>query len=281
VHVAEAMPRCPVIYHCVDDFAGNPGVDPRAVARLEGRLLRRAAAVLATSRPLAERLRAMHRSVHEAPNVAEVERFCLPRDAPADLAALPRPVMGYVGNVSSSKVDTRLLAELAEARPQWSFALVGPVGGGDPATDLAALAGRPNVHLLGAKAYEDVPAYVQHFDVCMIPFRRSRLTEASLPLKTFEYLAAGKPVVSVPLQALCAEPLDGSIMYASDAATFAMAIECVLRDESPERAAARRCLAATYSWTQRYPELERIAAKLVGCSRPDAKRSDPSRPGGG
>lgn len=255
--------ECAVIYHCVDDYAGNPGTDSAEVERMERELAARADLCLATSRPLAERLAAMGAKVRCVPNVAEVERFAGPGTGmPAEMAGLPRPIIGYTGNIASYKVDLDLLAEIARMKPGWSVALVGQVGGGDPGTRLGALAGLKNVHALGPKPYEKIPEYVRGFDVCVIPFRRNRVTEGSLPLKTFEYLAAGKPVVSRPLAALTAEPLEDVIYYAEDAAGFVAAIERSLA-EGAEKRRKRVEIAGRYSWETRFPEISAYVAEAV------------------
>lgn len=256
-HVVGRLGESAVIYHCTDDYAGNPGVNAAAIERLERRLLGEADLVFATSRPLADRLESgAPGRVVCVPNVAETERFEQVPPPPADVAALRRPVVGYVGNVASYMVDTALVEGVARARPDWSIVLVGPLGVGDPSTRLGGLPACPNVHLLGPRAYEQIPAYVHAFDVCLVPFARNRVTEGALPLKAVEYLAAGKPVVSRPLAALVAEPLAGVMRFADDADGFVRAIEAGLRDNDAPAASARREMARRYSWKRRFPEIQ-------------------------
>jgi glycosyltransferase involved in cell wall biosynthesis len=197
-------------------------------------------------------------------NVADTGRFAkAPARKPAELAALPKPIVGYVGNVASYKIDVELLVAAGRTRPEWSFALVGPIGSGDPGTRLRELRSLSNVHLLGPRPYKDIPDYIHGFDVCLIPFRRSRVTDSSLPLKTFEYLAAGKPVVATPLPALRAEPLDEVLDYAETAEQFVRAIESCLAEDGEERPAARRETAALYSWDRRFPEIEALVCEAL------------------
>ena len=255
MYAVRAFPARPVIYHCVDDYAGNPGVNISAVESLEAQLLERADLVLATSQPLAQRLSAQHAHVHCVPNVAETERFSAVQPEPPEFRKLPRPLIGYVGNLAGFKLDTRLIAELAAGRPEWSFVFIGQTGAGDPSTDLSAWDTLPNVHRLGPRQPEAVPAFVQHLDVCLIPFRRHRVTEGSLPLKTFEYLAAGRPVISTPIAALTAEGIDDVVHFADDAPGFIRAIESALAEDSDSMQAARRAVAARYTWTSRFPEI--------------------------
>ncbi|MHC4789747.1 MAG: glycosyltransferase [Planctomycetota bacterium] len=255
--------ECAVVYHCVDDYAGNPGVDAGRVEEDERRLAAAADLCLATSRPLADRLSRLGANVACVPNAAETERFGrVPGALPADLDSLPPPRVGYVGNIASYKTDLELVAEVARRRPGWSLVLVGPTGSGDPSTSVDGLARLPNVHLLGPRSYERVAAYVHGLDVCLIPFRRSRVTDSSLPLKTFEYLAAGKPVVATPLPSLLAEPLGGAVTYAAGPQEFIRAIERHLADGDAGRQ-ARQAVAARYCWAKRFCQIESRVSDIL------------------
>ena len=264
IHAVGRLGESAVIYHCADDYAANPGVNAKAIAQCERRLLLSADLTFATSRPLAQRLAATTADVMCVPNVAEVQRFADECPAcPAEIEALPRPVIGYVGNVASYKVDTDLLCEVARARPDWSLVLVGPLAEGDPQTDLTQLRSQNNIHLLGPRPYERIPAYVHSFDVCLIPFAHNRVTESALPLKTFEYLAAGKPVVSRPLGALVAEPVGEVVTFADTGRQFVSAIErCLVEDDALSARKRRQC-ARSYSWEERFPQISTRVAELM------------------
>src|ERR1019366_4680283 len=182
-----------VIYHCVDDIAAQPGIDGVTFAAAEERFARRADLVLASAPGLAERLRKVSDKVMYAPNVADTDMFA---------AALPRPRIVFIGAVVSTKLDMELLVGLARARRDWSFALVGPVGPGDPRTDVSMLAAEPNLHLLGRRAYEQLPSVLRGADAGLIPYARNELTNSIFPMKVYEYLAAGLAVVATPLPSL-------------------------------------------------------------------------------
>ena len=193
------LPTERVVYYCVDDFAAFSGYNMELVEELEERTIAGADMVLATSARLFERHRPRHPRVHLVPHGVDFEHFAaateLPRDAvPDDLKAIPRPIFGFMGFVSDY-ADLGLLAGAARARPDWSFVLLG-----DIRCNVAALGGLKNVHLLGGRPYERLPAYCRGFDVGLIPFRMNRLTRAVNPIKLREYLAAGLPVVSAPLE---------------------------------------------------------------------------------
>ena len=188
-----------VVYYCVDDFAAFSGYNTELIEKLEAQTIAAADVVFATSARLFERHRPRHARVHLVPHGVDFEHFAsaaeLPLDAvPHDLKAIRRPIFGFMGFVSDY-ADLGLLAGAARARPDWSFVLLG-----DIRCNVAALGGLKNVHLLGGRPYERLPAYCRGFDVGLIPFRMNRLTQAVNPIKLREYLAAVLPVVSAPLE---------------------------------------------------------------------------------
>ena len=185
-----------VVYHCVDDIAAQEGIDVDSFNAAERRFAARADLVIASSPALAERMRTLSSHVLYAPNVADTDLFATALDpGPVDprLSVLPEPRIVFVGAIAAKKLDLELLAGLADARRDWTFALVGPVGLGDPDTDVSALAARPNVHLLGARAQTALPDVLRGAAVGLIPYRTSRLTESIFPMKVYEYLGGRAP----------------------------------------------------------------------------------------
>jgi glycosyltransferase involved in cell wall biosynthesis len=188
------------------------------------------------------------------PNGADVGHFAR-RAAPPPVLARRSPVIGYAGAVSW-RVDVGLLDEVARARPDWSVVLVGEVSVPVPR--------RPNLVVVGARPYDELPAWVQSFDVGLIPYTGAAFNRASFPLKVFDYLASGVPVVSSPLPAL--DSLSPCVRLAEGAAATVSAIEAALRcGPSPELC---RSLAASNSWQARAEALEslvdeRLAARAV------------------
>jgi glycosyltransferase involved in cell wall biosynthesis len=248
-----------VIYHCVDDIAAQPGIDSASFRAAEMRFARRADLVLASAPGLAERLRSISDNVIYAPNVADTALFASAlEDGPIDsaLAALPAPRIVFTGAVVATKLDMRLLVELARSRPSWSFALVGPIGPGDPGTDVSALAAEPNLHLLGARAYEQLPSVLRGADAGLIPYARNQLTASIFPMKVYEYLAAGLPVVATPLPSL--GKID-AVACAPDADGIARLLDEAFAEDTPERRAERSRAAAVHSWEAR---IEQIASAI-------------------
>lgn len=251
-----------VIYHCVDDIAATPGIDAQTFREAETRFARRADLILASAPALAERLRKISGNVLYAPNVADTELFATAlEDGPVDseLAKLAHPRIVFIGAVVSTKLDIELLVSLARSRPDWSFALVGPVGPGDPRADVSALEAETNVHLLGRRAYEQLPDVLRGADAGLIPYARNELTKSIFPMKVYEYLAAGLPVIATPLPALAGV---AGVSSAANAEGIVELIERVLADDSPQHRAERSRAAAANSWERRLAEIATAIAEL-------------------
>lgn len=250
-----------VIYDCVDEHSAYSGFRPETVWDMEKSLLEKADIVFTTAEGLYEKRKPFSREIHLIPNAADVDHFqkSVLETTPLapELKGLPHPVIGFVG-VIQDWIDLDLIADLAAARPGWSFVLVGPAG---PGVDLKTLHSLPNVHLLGRRNKEVLPSYFKGFDVCLNAFRLNRLTATVSPLKFYEYLASGKPVVSVPLPAV--EPFADVVEIARTPAEFLKKIEQALALETPERRKLRLKRAQENSWDQRVAEImEKIAPKL-------------------
>lgn len=250
--------RSVLVYDCMDRWTDFPNMMSDAswrklIGDQEQALVERADVVLCSAEGLFEAKRrvAVGRT-HLVRNGADVEHFAPSgRSVPGDIAQLPHPMLGYVGAVAEW-VDFDLLRSVALLRPEWSIVLVGPVFQGQTMGDVRALRlveDLPNVHLLGARPYDDVPAYLEAFDVAMIPFKINGLTEDTNPIKVYEYLAAGVPVVSTPLPEVATLP---EVQLASNADAFVQACAVALDTRWDEdRLTLRRDVAAENSWRTR------------------------------
>ncbi|HWI70720.1 MAG TPA: glycosyltransferase [Baekduia sp.] len=244
-----------VVYHCVDDIAAQPGIDAASFRAAEERFAARADLVLASAPALAERMRGLNDNVLFAPNVADTAAFATALDdGPTDPAmdALPRPRIVFTGAVVATKLDVPLIAELARLRPGWSFVLVGPTGMGDPRTDVSALRGVPNVHLLGGRPRDALPAVLRGADAGIIPYASNQLTSSIFPMKVYEYLAAGLPVVATALPALAGVE---EVARTEDAAGMAAALDDALTQNTAQQRAARSEQASSHSWDARLTEI--------------------------
>ncbi|THD58375.1 MAG: UDP-galactopyranose mutase [Phenylobacterium sp.] len=184
------------VYDCMDELA-NFKFAPPELTILERELMGLADVVFTGGYSLWEAKRDRHPNIHPFPSSVDVPHFAKARTSrhePEDQAALAWPRLGFYG-VVDERMDLALLAHLADARPDWSLVIVGPVVKIDP----ASLPVRPNLHYLGGKTYEQLPAYLGGWDVALMPFAINESTRFISPTKTPEYLAGGRPVVSTPI----------------------------------------------------------------------------------
>ncbi len=252
----EALDPRLVVYHCVDDIGAQERIDAVSFAAAERRFAQRADLVLASAPSLAERMRHLTDSVLYVPNVADTGHFSRAlEDGPVDpaLAALPEPRIVFVGAISSAKLDFEILRGLAAARRDWTIALVGPVGLGDPGTDISALVSEPNIHLLGPRSQDELPDLLRGAAAGLIPYVRTRLTASIFPMKVYEYLAAGLPVVTSPLPAL--EGLT-ELTVADGVGETVAALERLLAEDSPALRSSRSQAAQAHSWDARLAEID-------------------------
>ena len=242
------------VYYCVDDFASFTGYDRRQVLRDETDLCLRVDLVVTTSRALYEAKKALNPNTILVTHGVDHAHFAralsnhLP--SPKDMAVIPRPRIGFFGLIRDW-LDLDLLAAVARRRCDWHFVFIG-----DSMADLSRCRGLANVHFLGRRRYEDLPAYCKQFDVGLIPFKINELTRAVNPIKLREYLAAGLPVVSTPLpEVLYYRPL---VRVADTAEGMVAAVESALA-ESPCCRRARSQLVSGETWPEK---LDRICRKL-------------------
>ena len=255
-----------IVYHCVDDIAAQPGMPAAAIEAADRELTERADIVFTTSPRLAETHRQWNAGTHFLPNVADYDHFARAMapetPVPEDLALIPAPRLGFIGAVSGYKVDFELLRHIALERPDWSVVVIGRIGEGDPWTSAAPLHGLPNLHLLGPRSYDRLPAYLKGIDVGLLPNRTNEYTASMFPMKFFEYLAAGRPVVSVALPAL--EAYRDVACLADTRQEFMQGIERALAG-SCATLDARLAVAAENTWDARTARmLELIAAARAG-----------------
>lgn len=232
----------PVAYDCMDDWDGFPNIGPQLLAA-EQQLVTAAELTSVSARLLLEKWQGRAQActvVRNGVDFGFFQQHCQPNTL---LPAFPGPVIGYYGALAAW-FDFGLLAEVARQRPDWTFVLVGDVF----VDDLGGLDQLPNVRLEGPRPYAQMPLYLHHFDVCLIPFRLYNVTHAVDPVKLYEYLSAGKPVVSVPLEEI--RHYGEHVYFASDAPAFVEQIARALEEPASHRA-ARVALARDNTWQQR------------------------------
>ena len=198
-------PKIKVVYHCVDEIKAQPNMPVRQIENAENKLLKRADYVFVTSKELYRTRKKINKNTFFFSNVADFDHFSKARNnitvMPEDISCIKGPVIGFVGAISSYKVDFELLSFIAKSRPDWSIVLIGKIGEGEPGTD-ASILELDNMYMLGPRPYKDLPGYIKSFDVAMIPVTLNDYTHAMFPMKLFEYLAAGKRIVSTNIDSL-------------------------------------------------------------------------------
>ncbi|MDB5231530.1 MAG: glycosyltransferase family 1 protein [Chitinophagaceae bacterium] len=185
------------VYDCMDELSAFKFA-PSILTHLEKELLNKADVVFTGGQSIYEAKKHLHKNIHAFPSSIDKEHFGQARNIkedPADQASIPHPRFGFFG-VLDERFDADMIREVAAARPNWQFVLIGPVVKIDP----ASLPQANNIHYLGGKSYDELPHYLAGWDIAMIPFAINESTKFISPTKTPEYLAAGKPVISTPIR---------------------------------------------------------------------------------
>jgi glycosyltransferase involved in cell wall biosynthesis len=250
------------VYDCVDDYAEQArGRRNRALMAAADRQAALAARlVFTTTSALYERHRATNARTHLVGNAADYEHFAAAADrrlADPRVAQLPRPVLGFAGNITARKVDLSVVEALAERDSSRTILLAGPAEGG-LADALDGLARRANVRWIGSVPYAVLPQVVSSFDVGLIPYAANEYTRNVFPLKLFEYLAAGKPVVATGLPEL--EGLEPDVVVAHDLEELEDAIASALERTGKADIERRQALAAANTWDVRVERLLSLVA---------------------
>jgi UDP-galactopyranose mutase len=258
------------VYDCMDELSMFAGAPPELRLR-EDELFERADLVFTGGQSLYEAKRKRHPSVHLFPSSVDAAHFRRAREAitdPADQAEIPRPRLGFYG-VIDERMDFALLSGVAGARPDWQIVVVGP---SVPKFEPEALAREPNIHYLGGKSYDELPAYLAGWDVALLPFALNEATRFVSPTKIPEYLAAGKPVVSTPITDV-KRPYGelGLVRIADTVAEFVAATAETLADSQGERLERVDALLAEQSWDRTWERMGELVDSVVSAPAPPAR----------
>ncbi len=255
------------VYDCMDELSAFADGPPELPA-LERELLGRADLVFTGGHSLFEAKRGAHPHVYEFPSAVDVAHFARARERegpePADQANIPRPRLGFAG-VLDERMDLALVAGVADLRPDWHWVIVGPVAA--QKFDSALLPRRPNIHYLGLKAYDDLPAYLAGWDVATLPFARNAATRYISPTKTPEYLAAGLPVVSTSIRDVVHPYGDQGLVHIADAPVdFVAAAEAARAEDAAARRSKADPLLAGMSWDRTWERMDRLLGDVVAAT---------------
>ena len=246
-----------VVYDCMDQLSNFKNAPEELVTR-EAELLERADVVFTGGLSLYEEKRGMHSNAHLFPSSVDVEHFATANGVAGndalDQASITEPRIGYYG-VLDERFDLKLLDSLATLRPQFQFVILGPIAKIDPET----LPQAKNIHYLGGKSYDELPAYLAGWQVAMLPFAMNESTRFISPTKTPEYLAAGRQVVSTPITDVIREyGSRGLVQIADTAEAFALALDKAMEEPSKVWREAVQSKLAENSWASTWTAMQTL-----------------------
>jgi glycosyltransferase involved in cell wall biosynthesis len=251
------------VYYCVDEWSLFSYLDREQTIAAERELLRKVDAVFAINHALADAKRDINPSTFVSPHGVDHELFARALDStteiPSDIASIVGPRIGFYGTIRDW-VDLDLVAHVAKARPAWSIVLLGQV-----LCDASSVSRLPNVHLLGQKRHDELPAYCKAFDVGIIPYRLDARTAFVNPLKLREYLSAGVPVVSTPVPEVTR--FREHCRIAATRGEFVDAIEAALKDGGAMARRVRSDSMKDETWSARVVAVMRTVDEISQATR--------------
>jgi glycosyltransferase involved in cell wall biosynthesis len=239
--------RC-LVYQRVDRFEDYPNVDATKISEYDRKLKAKSDMTIYVNASLYEEERSQCKEAFFLDHGVDFELFASvdpDHQKPPDIASIPKPIVGYFGALDEHKLDANFIEEVVDLLPDASFVFVGK-----ESSHLSRLRKKKNVWLLGQKTYEQIPHYGKCFDVAIIPWRKSRWTQAANPIKLKEYLALGKPLVSTPAFTELQAYRD-FVYEASTPEEFVRCIEKALAEDNSERIIARRKRVENASWSDK------------------------------
>jgi glycosyltransferase involved in cell wall biosynthesis len=255
-----------VVYDCMDELA-NFRFAPLALRERESQLFAWADVVFTGGFSLYEAKCKQHHTVYPFPSSVDIKHFSKAKQAlpePHDLTIIPHPRIGFIG-VIDERMDLELLDQVAKAKPDYHFVMIGPV----VKISYDALPQGHNLHYLGQKQYQDLPAYLAHIDTAMMPFAINDSTRFISPTKTPEYLAAGKPVISTPIRDVVRPYGEKDlVIIANDATEFVAGLEHLLNDDQTVRRNRADAFVGRLSWDQTWDDMDQKLTKAISSKYP-------------
>jgi len=254
-------------YHIDDEYSFSPS--ERELDATEVRLIRAVDQVFIHSPAMMEKKGTLNPHTQFVPNGVDYQNYITPMPEPADLGSIPKPRIGYTGNLKRM-LDWRLLLQLSTMHPEWSFVLVGSMLPHLEVREVShELSRRQNVYIVGPRPSELIPSYVQHFDVCIMPYKVDDYTKYIYPLKLHEYLAGGNPVVGSSIPAL--QEFKEEVLLADGSDEWSSMIARALsgQENTVERRTTRQLVAAGFDWDLLVEKLAGTLAHRLGLPLPD------------
>ena len=251
----ELFTDIPVIYDVIDDFIRFSWA-PGSGESEEKKLFKAATLCFTGTRTLYERKKEFHDDIHFIPCGVHFDKFNRTMGTlPRDLKELPRPIIGYFGTISD-RLDKKLIAELADYFSSASLVFIGPVQ-----SSFGPLIEKPNIHYLGLKPHDELPGYLQEFDLCILPFALDEGTKSINPVKLLEFLSGGKVVVSTPIPDIVYF-YQGTVLLADDHGEFIQLVEQQLKNPDQKLVEQGINMARDRSWKAMVKEMLQRAGIL-------------------
>jgi glycosyltransferase involved in cell wall biosynthesis len=258
-YLAKKMNEKGIVYYCVDEYSTLPNADNKIIKEFELALLQKANVVFAVSTVLVQSKKKLNKNTFYSPHGVDIDHFKKALEPelaiPMDICKIPKPILGFFG-LLEHWVDYDLIKFIASERPNVSIVLIGKT-----VQDTAELSILNNIYLMGWKNYQSLPAYLKAFDVAIIPFRVNELIINSNPLKLKEYLAAGKPVVTVRIPAV--EEYEHLAYVADDYHKYLEAIDLAINETDYDKKNSRVQAMENESWEARIETISQIVSKNI------------------
>lgn len=249
------------IFDCMDELSAFKFAPPELIEN-ERRLLEKADLVFTGGQSLYEAKKEKHARVFAFPSSIDAAHFNTARNIeaePDDQQSIARPRFGYCG-VIDERIDIGLLGEAASLRPDWQFVMIGPI----VKISEEDLPQRENIHYLGGKDYQELPAYLSGWDVALMPFALNESTKYISPTKTPEYLAAGCPVVSTPIRDVVRPYGELNLVHIAETAEeFVAAGDEALREDSDERLKRADEFLSQISWDKTWAQMANLIDEAI------------------
>ena len=257
LEVVKKLERRYLIYERTDLFEEMPGVNKSYISSLDNRLAKSADLVLYVNRALWEEGVKSNKNSLLIDHGLDFDLFAnavKSKHIPEDIAKIPKPIIGFFGDISDKTSDMALLEFIAEKLPHMSLVLIGTIS-----ADVSRFKRFENVHFVGQKPYDQVPFYGKEFDVAIMPWNKNKWIEFCNPIKTKEYLALGKPIVSTYYPEI--EPYSDIVYIAEDYDAFISCIHQALEECKPVKVEERRKRVQNETWDSKVEWIKAVIEK--------------------
>mgnify|MGYP002622878763 FL=1 len=251
-----------ICYDMTDDWSEFPGISEHRKHEIiseESRVIKEADLVFAVSGRLFDKAVKLNPNSIHLPNATDFESFNKVMsniDTSEEIRSFNRPRLGYVGNITPRRIDFELLRFIAESKPEWNIIMIGPVHA-EAADMVNSFRDLRNVFFLGPKKYYSLPEYIKGFDICILPHRVDNLTQSMDPIKLYDYMATGKPIVATAVAE--AVKFREEICLGNSREEFVSHIKSLLYEGATEQSLAMQLeTAKKNTWDKRVEKLTEI-----------------------